>query len=408
VDRHPHSPEPPLTLNVGLDESNSGDFERFILLAQGNPPMPVPPPPPSGNHRGSNGDNRNNDNHDDGDGDENDNIPRKERPRTGPKTPEGKNRSKMNARTHGLRTDFRHLPMLPGEDQALFIDIQKDMLLELEPWDRTSQAIVDFMARALWDMHRADDRFPDAVANDGRPYVDTALLFDRYKTSAGRRFEKLQKQLREMRAEREKRLEKKEKEKEEEANKPPPPLRDGKPYELKRIYIINKFSNNPSPRHQRINFALERVEMSDGSHFFGRHIALTEFMGGEFMKLGWGVGKPFREKLKEWSKTNKMFQPGEPVRTPHWPPPVPDDCPPDEWFMDEEMSLAPEPLVLLAERQRLHFAEVMEDEFRKMEEESRARQKEEREQQEQEDEESGEPEEDGTGKSEDRSQESED
>jgi len=73
-------------------------------------------------------------------------------------------------------------------------------------------------------------------------------------------------------------------------------------------------------------------------------------MEGEFFQPKYGLGDHFREAFKEWAKTNKLYHPGEPYVTKKWPPPVPENCPPDDSFLDRELSLAEDPIAILKQR----------------------------------------------------------
>ena len=73
-------------------------------------------------------------------------------------------------------------------------------------------------------------------------------------------------------------------------------------------------------------------------------------MEGEFFKPKYGLGDHLTEAFKEWAKTNKLYHPGEPYVTKKWPPPVPENCPPDDSFLDRELSLAEDPIAILKQR----------------------------------------------------------
>ena len=84
----------------------------------------------------------------------------------GPKTPEGKARSAMNALKHGLRA--RDFVLLPEEDPAEW----RQHVLDLEdgygPVDATEKKLVDAIAVAMWKEIRAD-RFEAEVLTDIPP-----------------------------------------------------------------------------------------------------------------------------------------------------------------------------------------------------------------------------------------------
>lgn len=71
----------------------------------------------------------------------------------GPRSPEGKARSRMNALKHGMTA---RIPLLPGEDEAAFRR-QVDGLIEaLDPRDAVEIALAEQAALALWKIERAE------------------------------------------------------------------------------------------------------------------------------------------------------------------------------------------------------------------------------------------------------------
>jgi hypothetical protein len=314
------------------------DDPRYEILAEGDPPRPV-------NRRKKT---------DDSDADSDNNPPRKSPPRRGPKTAAGKNRSKQNAEKHGLCQDIRRFHVLKNEDPAAFEDVQTNLLRELDPWDTITQLMVENMAKAHWELYRADFYFESDLKRAGGNFIDTATKYERYRASIQRRLTSLQKQFFELRAARQKDAQATAVE----AAKRPKYGPDGKAYEVNRTYSISKLSNNPSPRHYIHNFATEKIILSDGKYWFARTIPLVELMEGEFFKVQYGLGNHFQEAFREWRQTNKLYHPGEPYVTKKWPPPVPENCPPDDWFLDQELSLAEDQIAILKQRaERLQMEE---------------------------------------------------
>ena len=84
----------------------------------------------------------------------------------GPKTPEGKARSRMNALKHGLRA--REFGLLPEDDPAEWRQHVLDLEQGYRPVDATERKLVDAIAVAMWRELRAD-RFEAEVLTDIRP-----------------------------------------------------------------------------------------------------------------------------------------------------------------------------------------------------------------------------------------------
>lgn len=306
------------------------DESHYEILAQGDPPRPVD----------RNADNRDNETFEAAP------PPRKSPPKTGPKTKAGKERSSQNRTKHGLCQDIRHFCVLRGEDQSIFEDSVSTLLKELQVWDSTTEFLVKSIAECRWHLDRSEFNLQAEIDRQDGDFINPSLKFERYRASTQRRLTQLEKRFDELRA-----AHKKEEQTiAVEAAKVPPYGADGKPYEVDRKYLMCKFSNSASPRHYIHNFATEKIILSNGKHWFARTIPLTELMEGEFLKPQYGLGDHFQEAFKEWAKTHKVYHPGEPYVTKKWPPPLPEDCPPDEWFMDQELSLAEDPEAILKQR----------------------------------------------------------
>jgi hypothetical protein len=112
----------------------------------------------------------------------------------GPRTPEGKARSAMNALKHGLRA--RGFQLLPEEDPAEWAEHLADLRRDLGPVDPTEEKLVTALAAGMWREVRADRQEAEVLAaipadgGHGRdlgeprhaPSLGTAI---RYMTAAG-------------------------------------------------------------------------------------------------------------------------------------------------------------------------------------------------------------------------------
>jgi hypothetical protein len=70
---------------------------------------------------------------------------------TGPKTPEGKAAVRLNARTHGLRSQE---VLLPGEDEAAFEELSAHLRAELQPVGELENLLVEQIIAAYWRLRR--------------------------------------------------------------------------------------------------------------------------------------------------------------------------------------------------------------------------------------------------------------
>ena len=90
----------------------------------------------------------------------------------GPRTPEGKARSAMNALRHGLRA--RSFALLPEEDPAEWAEHLADLRAGLGPVDAAEEKLVTALAVAMWKEIRADRQEAEVLAaipplGPGRP-----------------------------------------------------------------------------------------------------------------------------------------------------------------------------------------------------------------------------------------------
>ena len=70
---------------------------------------------------------------------------------TGPKTPEGKAAVRLNARTHGLRSQE---VLLPREDEAASKELGENVRVELQPLGELENLLVDRIIAAHWRLRR--------------------------------------------------------------------------------------------------------------------------------------------------------------------------------------------------------------------------------------------------------------
>ena len=108
----------------------------------------------------------------------------------GPKTPEGKARSAMNAVRHGLRA--RTFALLPEESPAEWATHLEDLRRCYGPVDETEEKLVAAIAAAMWNEIRADRHMARTMAAipDGGDLLEPAparamATAIRYLTAAG-------------------------------------------------------------------------------------------------------------------------------------------------------------------------------------------------------------------------------
>ncbi len=118
------------------------------------------------------------------------------RKKPGPKTPEGKARSRMNALKHGLRA--REFGLLAAESQAEWAEHLADLRAALGPVDGFEEKLVAGLAAAMWKEIRADrvecDVLSEIPARPGRGpggelqdprHAASLTTAIRYQTAAG-------------------------------------------------------------------------------------------------------------------------------------------------------------------------------------------------------------------------------
>src|SRR5918997_763934 len=70
---------------------------------------------------------------------------------TGPKTSEGRAAVRLNARTHGLRSQE---VLLPGEDEEALKGLDENLRAELQPVGELENLLVDNIVAAHWRLRR--------------------------------------------------------------------------------------------------------------------------------------------------------------------------------------------------------------------------------------------------------------
>ncbi len=109
---------------------------------------------------------------------------------TGPRTPEGKERSSQNARTHGLSSLTSVFALLAGEDPNEWIQLVDDLNYEFQPASRTERILVNDMAQSHWLTQRAINLQTSHI-EDPKAFA----LYLRYQTTHHRAYFRALKQL---------------------------------------------------------------------------------------------------------------------------------------------------------------------------------------------------------------------
>jgi len=112
-------------------------------------------------------------------------MPACEPNKRGPKTPEGKARSALNALRHGLRA--RHFALLPHEDPAEFAALAAATREAYRPTCAVERELVEALAVALWREIRADRLEAEVLADippaDGSRTCGSDLADERHRAS---------------------------------------------------------------------------------------------------------------------------------------------------------------------------------------------------------------------------------
>lgn len=104
---------------------------------------------------------------------------------TGPKTVEGKQRSSMNAMTHGI---FSNITILPGEDEAFIQGLREDILVTYQPQDTMEQCLVDRIYIAMVRQVRLCEAEAAKLRMSMRPEILAESLSQILRHSTIRRF----------------------------------------------------------------------------------------------------------------------------------------------------------------------------------------------------------------------------
>src|SRR4051812_17763794 len=87
-------------------------------------------------------------------------------PRGGPRTPEGVERCKLNAFSHGLRSAE---PVVPGENLADWEAHRAAILSDVDPLGALEMALAEQVASKLWRLGRVVRHEADLIANAQDP-----------------------------------------------------------------------------------------------------------------------------------------------------------------------------------------------------------------------------------------------
>jgi hypothetical protein len=90
---------------------------------------------------------------------------------TGPRTPQGKARSSLNALAHGLRA---RRPVLPNEDRRQFDAFARGLRRDLRPNGPLQALLVEQVIEAAWKLQRAESAQGDVVRHALARYAGNA------------------------------------------------------------------------------------------------------------------------------------------------------------------------------------------------------------------------------------------
>lgn len=126
---------------------------------------------------------------------------------TGPRTPEGKAKVRLNSLVHGLRTQD---VVLAGEDQQAFDELRRSFLEKYRPQDPDELYCVDKMIASYWRSRRIPkieaELFSNRISGMAVAFTQDASAWDgfarltRYESSLDRIFYRALNQLRELQA----------------------------------------------------------------------------------------------------------------------------------------------------------------------------------------------------------------
>ena len=92
---------------------------------------------------------------------------------TGPRTPEGKARSRLNATRHGLTGQT---VVLPNEDLQIYASFCKDFFKEIQPGGCIERHLVQNLADSQWRIHRGHAREFAIYANGQDRLADRVIV----------------------------------------------------------------------------------------------------------------------------------------------------------------------------------------------------------------------------------------
>ena len=120
---------------------------------------------------------------------------------TGPRTPEGKQRSSLNATRHGLTAK---LPVLRTEDPQPYQDFCRNLIADLKPQGALEQQLAQNMADIQWRLLRCRSIEQSVLTSEHQPsrQIESLARFSIYEQRLTRNFLATLKQFRELQAER--------------------------------------------------------------------------------------------------------------------------------------------------------------------------------------------------------------
>lgn len=118
---------------------------------------------------------------------------------TGPRTPEGKSASSLNALRHGLTAQS---PVIPGEDAAAYDAFVKDFLDSLKPSGALERELVLTIADTSWRLNRASRLESGALAANAEDSLKLLNSLSTHAQRLSRQREKAIQQVRQIQADR--------------------------------------------------------------------------------------------------------------------------------------------------------------------------------------------------------------
>ena len=125
---------------------------------------------------------------------------------TGPRTPEGKQRSASNSLRHGLTSQD---PVLPTEDPKAYEEFCREFVADLAPKGALERQLAKSMAGMQWRLQRCRSIEQSVLASEpGRAQIDSLNKFSLYEHRLSRSFQATLKQFLELKSARKQREEK--------------------------------------------------------------------------------------------------------------------------------------------------------------------------------------------------------